>query len=203
MTEEKVKQWRRSVLLPTAASLDVLVRWANRGPDALVTPDGPPRHRQRQQLLVHLRRLVSTLDVPAGLACELAPRHNKDFSTLSPGLLDETARRARLSGFVTASCRERVPLTPAQASTLWQMSWGSSYKDVAERDGCRLTSVAESMQRAREQHGCSTMAYLLATAFRNGWLPDNEELLFLLRGQMAWRDHGAPRSFPPYLWRNR
>lgn len=193
--------------LPTVSALDVLVKWANEGPGSLVTePTGVPRNRQASRQMVHLRRLVTTLQVSRELADEVLVRQQyRDFGNLSVELLSELARLARLGGYVSAGCRQRVPLTPVQATTLGGLSWGATYTELSRRDGGRISALTEGMGQARTDNGCATTVHLVATAFRNGWLPDRAELSVLLSGHMVWSmpvPHYGPMDKPPYLWKD-
>lgn len=198
MTEHVTKRLRRTVGLPSISALDVLVRWACDGPGTLAPEHGPEGHVQRSRMMVCLRRLVSTLPVPHPLADEiLETRRNRDFGALSVDLLAELARQARLGGYVTAGCRERVPLTPVQAHIVQRLSYGATYEDIIRTDGGRNSALSESIGRARKETGCATTAQLMACAFRNGWLPDQEELNVLLSGHMVW-DTNHLNPWPPY-----
>lgn len=181
----------------------MLVTWANEGPAAVTRyPAGARPQYRRARALVHLRRLADTLGTPEKLTRELAPTHSRDFGKLSDTLLTHLACQARLGGYVTAGCRARVPLSPIQAHTLCRLSWGATFENVARDEGCRPTSVAETVSRARQDNGCSTTAQLMACAFRNHWFPDQRELSALLSGRMVW---ALPESVgldqPPYTYR--
>lgn len=188
--------------LPSIAALDVLVRWACEGPGTLAPEHGPEGHVQRSRMMVYLRRLVNTLDVPDAMADEiLATVRNRDFGALSVDLLSELARQARLGGYVTAGCRERVPLTPVQAHIVQRLSWGATYEDIIRTDGGRNSALSESIGRARRETGCATTAELVATALRRGWLPGYGELSVLNRGRMLWDDK-LRLAGPPYTWKD-
>lgn len=203
MTEEKRKRPVRSVKLPTELSLDILVQWATRGPASL-TPAAPGAvlNRQRSRMMTHLRRLVATLDVPGDLAATLEGMRYQEFALLDTELLAQLARQARLGGLVTAGCRERVPLTPVQTSTLRRLSWGVTYDGVAAQDGCAGSTVGDSVKRAKRQLGCVSTSELMATAYREGWFPTGTELRTLLSGRMVWdAPVPGPLHLPPYMYR--
>lgn len=198
MTEQTTKL-RRSTTLPTSLSLDMLVTWAHEGPLAMTRyPAGARAEYRRARALVHLRRLASTLGTPDKLNSELRAAYARDFGALSDALLSHLARQARLGGYVTAGCRSRVPLTPTQAHTLSRLSWGATFENIARDEGCMATSVAETVARARQDNGCSTTAQLMACAFRNHWLPDQEEMTVLLSGRMVWDPSRPGYDRPPY-----
>lgn len=196
---------RRSTTLPTVRGLDLLVRWANEGPSSLAPPpcghDNGRRNDGRTFVMDRLRRLASGLQVDPEFTRELRPVRDRDFGDLSPSLLNELAWRARSRGYVTAGCRERVPLSPVQADTLHRLMWGCTQEEIARETGCLDTGVAGALKRARTTHGCHTNAQLVACAHRNGWWPDHHELGILLSGRMVWGDYGL-RSTPPYTWKD-
>lgn len=199
MTEHTTQRARRTVTLPGVAALELLVRWANEGPASLVAQERPAVHVQRTMVMTQLRRLVTTLDIPAPMRNEImAPVRGRDFGELSVELLGELARRARLGGYVTAGCRARVPLTPVRAHVLNRLSWGATYSQMAREDGGRVSALTEAMGEARAEHGCATTAQLVATAFRNGWLPGQDELNVLTSGRMVWDRNRPGYDRPPY-----
>lgn len=204
MTEQVGKQKRRPPTLPTAAGLDLLVRWANEGPWSLPAraedPDTPVIG-ERMRVMRHLRRLTRTLGVPETLAGELSRVHDRDFGALSDGLLSELARRARLNGYVTPGCRARVPMTPVQVDGLLRLSWGGTYVSIAAGTGVGATAISGAVKRAKNDHGCVTVYQLMATAYRNHWFPDQEELRELSAGRMVWTVPGRTGlDQPPYTY---
>lgn len=201
MTEPRATGLRRAKALPTAAGLDLLVKWANTGPESLAPPadrtDGGASIHRRQSAILLLRRLAVGLKIQAPELHRLRGRE-RDFGALSLGLLDELARKARSYGYVTTGCRERTPMTPVQINTLYQLTWGATLTEVSRDAGSRNAfGAAAVLKRARIDHGCATNAQLVACAFRNGWFPDQAELSVLLSGRMVW---SGAMTRPPYLW---
>lgn len=202
MTEPRATALRRAKTLPTAAGLDLLVKWANQGPGSLA----PEANREdilsisrRQNAVLLLRRLAVNLDVPAPELAVCRGRE-RDFGALSLPLLDHLAWKARSYGYVTAGCRERTPMTPVQVSTLYQLTWGATLTEISHDAGSQNASgMAGTLKRARLDHGCATNAQLVACAFRNGWLPDQAELSVLLSGRMLWDPIQWNATRPPYL----
>lgn len=205
MTERTVKYTRRTRELPSGKGLDLLVTWANEGPGALAPPlSDEPSHNIRTKIVQQLRRLANGLDVPVAERIELFPVHSRDFRELSDELLCSLAWRARVKGHVTAGCRERTPLTPVQADTLYRTVQGATCDDIANDTGATPSGVHGNLKRMRETHACTHTPHLVACAYRDGWLPDGEELRLLLRGRMVWSvpvPHYGPTDKPPYRWR--
>lgn len=169
--------------------LDLLVRWAAEGPWSLPARAEDletPVVAQRMRVMHHLRRLARTLEVPEETARELNRVHDRDFGALSDDLLTELAGRARQSGYVTAGCLARVPMTPLQVDGLHRLSWGATYKSIGDDTGTQPSAVAAALGRAKNDHGCATVQQLLACAYRNHWFPDQEELRVLMSGRMLW-----------------
>ncbi|HEX5705642.1 MAG TPA: hypothetical protein VFX97_20755 [Pyrinomonadaceae bacterium] len=202
MTELTPIRPRHSSVLPSGKGLDLLVIWATEGPRNLAPPpsqhDGGRRNESRVHALQALRRLVNTLKIETA---ELEPNRGqaRNFGALSDHLLNEIAWRARSYGYVTAGCRGRVPLSPLQIDVLYSVSWGMTLAEIARESGWKnSTSVSGILTRAREAHGCATVAQLVATAYRNGWFPGAEETRVLLRGQMMWDPSRPGYNRPPY-----
>lgn len=205
MTDKKREGVRRVSALPTGTGLDLLVAWANEGPwnlaPLLSEPGDTKALSKRSHVLRELRRLAVTLDVPESETKELRLVHDRDFGDLSVELLGALARRARARGYVTAGCRERVPMTPVQVDGLHRIAWGATFQEIADETGVQPTGVSGALKRARNDHGCSTTYQLVACAYRNGWLPGHEELRTLLSGRMVW-SVPVHNPLPPYLWRD-
>lgn len=200
MTGQRSKYKRRTGALPSGLGLDLLVTWINEGPWNLV-PVAADRqeYNARAKAVRALRRLATGLEVPADERTELEPVHGRDFGELSDDLLNALARRARTQGYLMPGGTARTPLTPVQADTLYRTVWGASCEDIAQDTGTRASGASGNLKRMREQHQCATTGHLVATAYRNRWLPDNEELRVLLRGRMPWGSHGL-RTTPPFRW---
>lgn len=197
MTQQRSKYKRRTGALPSGLGLDILVVWATEGPwNIAPTPLDRSRYNARAKAIRALRRLAMGLDVPPEECIELERMHGRDFGDLSDDLLNALARRARTQGYLMPGGRARTPLTPVQVDTLYRTVWGSSCEDIALDTATTATGASGNLKRMREQHQCSTTGHLVATAYRNRWLPDNEELRVLLRGRMVWG--GFVASHPPY-----
>lgn len=202
MTRQRAKYKRRTGALPSGLGLDILVTWTNEGPwNIAPTPLDRSRYNARARAIRALRRLATGLEVPPDECTELARMRGRDFGDLSDALLNALARRARTQGYLMPGGRARTPLTPVQSDTLYRTVWGASCEDIALDTGTTATGASGNLKRMREQHQCSTTGHLVATAYRNHWLPDNEELRTLLRGRMVWQQHGVPRLSPPYRWK--
>lgn len=199
MTDDTPKYTRRTQSLPTAAGIGLLVRWVNEGPGSLAPASrGPGGYDPRTKTTHLLRRVAMGLEVPEEERKELRPVHGRDFSRLSDELLNSLAWRARARGYLMPGGRSAAPLTPVQVDTLYRVAWGSSYEDIAKDVGVSSVSASNNMRRAKDVHGCSTVNHLVATAYRNRWLPEKEELRILLSGRMVW-DLGRPGyTRPPY-----
>lgn len=207
MTEAQTNSRRRGALLPTGRGLDLLIRWAREGPSSLAPPadkhdDGVRNHKRHEAILL-LRRLAWGLRVSSS-ELDSGRGHTRDFGQLPVSLLNTLAWKARSYGYVTAGCRERVPLTPVQADTLYRLTWGATLAEIARDTGVsNPATVAGVMLRARADHGCASTAQLIACAYRNGWFPDQRELSVLLSGRMVWSlpvTYNDPYDKPPYLW---
>lgn len=202
MTELRKVPLRRDPPLPSGRGLDLLVRWATRGPASLAPSTELATDGQRYHAVSSLRRVAEALDVPAPELRPVRGRH-RDFSLLSDDLLTALAARARSYGCVTAGCRARVPLSPNQTDALYRLTWGATLTEIARDTGRRNSSaVSGTLKRARERLGVATDAQLVACAFRNHWFPDQEELGVLGSGRMVWclpTPYYGPNR-PPYTW---
>jgi DNA-binding CsgD family transcriptional regulator len=158
---------------PTKSQISTLVTLMNWGADALNSHPGTTRNMYR----------LSELSIRVGMPDEYrailhqSPRSWGDgVVSISPTFTEGLYTRCRLAGCIMRDGVAAVPLTGLQAYVLKLICTGMSTELISQETGLRPGTVREVMYRARNAYGCSTTPQLVATAYREGWLPGVAEI---------------------------
>lgn len=178
---------KRIFRYPTGAQVQLVVNWANLGPQVL-TPHHPG---ERATAFLHLRGVIERTALPGEyesmrremLAGRMDPAADRLLATLLATL--------RFHGYIHAygpvrdglgrPLYARVPLTGNQLHILRQLASGLTGPQTAAYFGKDRQRVFEALARIKADHGCATNTQAVAMVYANGWLPTFREHRQLMR----------------------
>ena len=172
----------KPIQFPRPSDVEFLLRWRRDGRSVFV--EQPSRYHAVEATRMLLTRLGMGYSFEQMRTAALAVRHGGSSprgTVPQDELRTELSRNLRVHGYVLADFSARVPLTGMQLYVLRSLAHGHSTTDIAADTGISQSSVRETVSRLKQEMGCVTMPQLVGCAYRNRWLPDQEEFLALSR----------------------